>query len=142
MIKHFAKAVWNGNLREGKGKYTLVTSGFEDSYSFHSRFEDGKKSSPEELIGAGLAACFSMALSNELYKGGATPKSVETEAEVILRNPGTGFEIDEIILRTKGTVDGIEHGKFIETANVAKENCPVGKALKAVKISVEAELLN
>lgn len=142
MSKHFAKAVWRGNLREGKGKYTLSSSGFEDAYTFHSRFEDGQKSSPEELIGAALASCFSMALANDLDKDGTTPESIETNAEVTLKNTGAGFEITEILLRTRGMVDGIEQGKFVETANKTKENCPVGKALKNVDIKVDAELLS
>ncbi len=141
MSKHFAKAVWNGNLRDGNGKYTLRSSGFEDAYNFKSRFEDGKKSSPEELIGAALAACFSMALANNLDKDGTTPESIDTEAQVKLENTGSGFEITEILLQTKGRVEGLEHGKFIEIANQTKETCPVSKALKNVNIKLEAELL-
>ncbi|MCB0806036.1 MAG: OsmC family peroxiredoxin [Bacteroidales bacterium] len=141
MSKHFAKAVWNGNLKDGNGKYTLRSSGFEDAYTFNSRFEDGKKSSPEELIGAALAACFSMALANDLNKDGTNPESIETEAEVILKNTGAGFNITEITLTTKGRVKGIDQGKFVEAAEKTKENCPVGKALKAVEIKVDAELI-
>ncbi len=143
MSKHFAKAVWNGNLKEGNGKYTLTSNGFEDNYTFQSRFEDEPKSSPEELIGAALSACFSMALANDLdQEDGVAPKSIETNAEVTLRNTGAGFEITDIQLTTKGTVEGIEHGKFVETAEKTKDNCPVGKALSNVNIKVDAELLN
>jgi osmotically inducible protein OsmC len=143
MSKHFAKAVWNGNLKEGNGKYTLRSSGFEDKYTFQSRFEDEPKSSPEELIGAALSACFSMALANDLdQEDSVTPKSIETDAEVTLRNTGTGFEITEIQLTTRGMVEGIEQVKFAETAEKTKDNCPVGKALSNVNITVDAELLN
>lgn len=141
MSKHFARAVWRGNLKEGNGKYTLTFSGFTDSYTFHSRFEDGDKSSPEELIGAALASCFSMAFANDLDKSGAKPGSIETDAEVILTKTEAGFTITEINLKTKGTVEGISHGQFIEKARQAKENCPVGRALGKVTINLEAELL-
>ena len=141
MTKHYAKAVWNGNLPEGQGKYTLRSSGFEDNIDFHSRFEDGKKSSPDELLGAALASCFSMALANEVDQKGGTPESIETDAEVTLAKTGDGFSITEIQLTTKGKVSGMEHGDFIELANKAKDNCPVGKALKAVNINLDAELL-
>ena len=94
-----------------------------------------------ELIGAALAACFSMALANDLNKDGTNPESIETEAEVILKNTGAGFNITEITLTTKGRVKGIDQGKFVEAAEKTKENCPVGKALKAVEIKVDAELI-
>ena len=109
MSKHFANAVWRGNLKEGNGKYKLTSSGFTDSYTFHSRFEDGDKSSPEELIGAALASCFSMALAHDLDQNGAKPESIETDAEVHLTKTEVGFTITDINLKTRGTVKGISH---------------------------------
>lgn len=141
MSKHFAKAVWKGNLPKGNGTYTLQSSGYEGSINFHSRFEDGKDSSPEELIGAALASCFSMALSHALDQDGATPESIETDAEVTLAKTGDSFSITEILLKTRGRIADISADKFNIKAKEAKENCPVGRALQGVHIGLEAELL-
>jgi lipoyl-dependent peroxiredoxin len=142
MSKHFANASWKGNLVKGKGNFTLKTSGYQGSFNFSSRFEDDKSaSSPEELIGAANAGCFSMALSHALDQNGFKPESIETSAEVILAKTGDSFSITEIHLKTKGKVAGIDKKKFAEFAEDAKENCPVSKALKGVKITLEKELL-
>ena len=143
MSKHFANARWEGNLPKGNGKFTLKTSGYEGAYSFPSRFENDKqKSSPEELIGAAHAACFSMAFANSLDQAGFTPVSIETEAEVTLDKTDAGFAITEILLKTKGKVEGVDKDKFLEIAGDAKKNCPVSKALEAVKINLVAELVS
>lgn len=141
MSKHYASAKWNGNLPEGNGTYTLKSSGYQGKVNFKSRFEDGDESSPEELIGAALSACFSMALSNELDQAGAEPKSIETAAEVTLAKTGDSFSITEIALKTKGNVSGIDEDKFREIADKAKENCPVSRALKDVNVTLNAELI-
>ncbi len=141
MSKHFADARWEGNLAKGKGTYTLRTSGQEGAYRFSSRFENDKQqSSPEELIGAAHAACFSMALSHGLDQAGFTPESVETEAVVTLDKTDAGFAITGILLKTRGKVPGISKEQFLEQAEGAKKNCPVSKALQAVSIELEAEL--
>lgn len=142
MSKHYASARWEGNLVKGNGRYKLQTSGHEGGYSFITRFEDDKKlSSPEELIGAAHASCFSMAFSHGLDQAGFTPESVETTAEVTLAKTDAGFAITEILLKTRGKVSGISKEKFLEIAQGAKEGCPVSKALKAVNIKMEAELV-
>jgi len=142
MSKHFASAYWEGNLPKGNGQYKLKTSGYEAPVNFTSRFEDNKSaSSPEELIGAALASCFSMALSHVLDQAGFTPKKIETVAEVTLSKIDGGFGITEILLTTKGNVEGIEKSKFIEIAEDAKKNCPVSKALTGTTIKLDAELL-
>ncbi|GAO30802.1 OsmC family protein [Geofilum rubicundum] len=142
MSKHHAHAKWQGNLPEGKGEYLLKTSGLKGKLSFSSRFEDNKEaSSPEELIAAAHASCFSMALSHGLSQEGFEPDKIETDAEVTLVKAGDSFEISEITLKTTGKVPGVKAEKFQEIANDAKENCPVSKALKAVKIKLEAKLL-
>jgi len=142
MSKHYANAVWNGNLAGGNGKYQLQTSGFENGYTFPSRFENDKKqSSPEELIGAACASCFSMAFAHELDQAGFKPSSIQTEAEVTLDKVGGGFGITNIALKTQGKVSGITENKFLEIANAAKENCPVSQALKATKIELASSVL-
>ena len=141
MSKHFAQAHWNGNLPEGQGGFTLKSNGYKGNFNFGARFEaDKSASSPEELIGAAHAGCFSMALSHALAEAGFKPEKIETQAEVTLVKGGGGFEISEILLKMQGTVPDISKEKFDEMANGAKENCPVSKALKGVKIKLDAEL--
>ena len=142
MSKHYASAIWNGNLVKGKGTFKLKTSGYEGSYSFTSRFEDDKStSSPEELIGAAHASCFSMAFANTLDNAGFKPEMIETDAVVTLAKTDGAFSITEILLKTKGKVSGIEKEKFLELANDAKKNCPVSRALKVPVINLVAELV-
>jgi osmotically inducible protein OsmC len=142
MSKHHAHASWAGNLPDGKGQYLLKTSGLTGKLSFPARFEDNKEaSSPEELIAAAHSSCFSMALAHGLSQEGFEPDKIETDAEVTLIKAGDSFEIAEITLKTTGKVPGVKAEKFLEIAKDAKENCPVSKALKAVKIKLEAKLL-
>ncbi len=142
MSKHYASATWKNNLVEGNGEFELKSGKYQGSYSFKSRFEDDKSvSSPEELIGAANASCFSMALAHTLDQSGFKPEEISTEAEVTLSKTGDGFSITEILLKTKGRVQGIDEKKFLEIAEDAKVNCPVSRALKATNIRLEAELI-
>jgi lipoyl-dependent peroxiredoxin len=142
MSKHFANAVWEGNLLKGSGVFTLKTSGYKGKLSFPSRFEDNKEaSSPEELIGAAHASCFSMAFAHALDQAGFKPENVKTEAEVTLAKIPEGFSITEILLKTKVKVAGIDKEKFLEVASGAKEGCPVSRALKGINIKLEAEMV-
>lgn len=142
MSKHYANATWEGALVKGKGQFTLKTNGYQGAYSFPSRFEDNKdQSSPEELIAAAHASCFSMAFAHALDQAGFKPESIETEAEVTLGKADGGFAITGILLKMSGKVSGIEEAKFLEIATDAKNNCPVSKALKAVDISLTATLV-
>ena len=81
-----ASAVWEGNLKEGKGRMKFGGGAFDGAFSFASRFEEGPGTNPEELIAAAHAGCFSMAFSNELAKAGFTQKRVSTTAKVHLEN--------------------------------------------------------
>ena len=142
MSKHYANASWEGNLVKGKGKYTLKTSGYEGSLKFSSRFENDKTaSSPEELIGAALASCYSMALAHALDQAGNTSEKVETSAEVTLDKSGDGFAILEILLKTSAKVKGLENKKFQEIAEKTKKGCPVSKALTGTNIKLEAVIV-
>lgn len=142
MSKHFASAIWKGNLVKGNGNFTLKTSGYQGSYNFNSRFEDDKNaSSPEELIGAAHASCFSMAFAHALDQEGHKPETIETEAEVTLEKKSEGFSITEILLKTKASVPGIQKEKFDKIADDAKNNCPVSQALKVPSIKLEAKLI-
>ncbi|HOE69996.1 MAG TPA: OsmC family protein [Brevefilum sp.] len=141
MIKRTAKAVWQGDLKQGSGSLELGSGAFQGKYSFSSRFEDGVGTNPEELIGAAHAGCFSMALSLELSKAGYTVDEIQTEAIVSLDKDANGFSISGIKLVSKARVKDITMDEFIKYASGAKENCPVSKALAGVKIYLEAHLI-
>src|SRR5262247_1585503 len=104
MAKRKASAVWEGTLREGKGKVRLGSGAFEGQYSFGSRFEEGTGTNPEELIGAAHAGCYSMALSAGLGRAGFTPTRVATHARVHIEKVGDGFKITRIELDNESQV--------------------------------------
>ena len=135
-----ASARWEGGLRDGSGTMRLGSGAFEGPYSFSSRFEDGKGTNPEELIGAAHAGCFSMALSLGLEQAGHPPTSVETTADVHLERSDAGFEISRIDLRCTAAVPGIDDATFQAQAATAKAGCPVSKALAGVDITLDAQL--
>jgi osmotically inducible protein OsmC len=136
-----AEAVWEGNLKKGKGKMKFGSGAFEGSYSFASRFEQGPGTNPEELIGAAHAGCFSMALSMILEMAGYVPESIHTVARVHIDKAGEGFKITTIELETEGRVPGIDEKTFREKAEDAKKGCPVSVALAGVEIKLQAKLL-
>ncbi|HEY7529064.1 MAG TPA: OsmC family protein [Gemmatimonadota bacterium] len=136
-----AEAEWKGDLRGGGGRLKLGSGLFEGPYSFRSRFEDGRDTNPEELIGAAHAACFSMALSLILGNAGHVPTRIRTLARVHIEKAGEGFAITRIELDTEGQVPGIDAAAFRESAEQAKAGCPVSKALAATPISLTARLV-
>jgi osmotically inducible protein OsmC len=113
---------------------------YDGEYSFGSRFESGAGTNPEELIAAAHAGCFSMQLSGLLSKDGHPPRRISTTAWVKLDVGQQGADITSIELETEGEVPGIDAATFAKTAEMAKDICPVSKALKAVKMSVKATL--
>lgn len=135
-----ANAKWEGGLQSGKGEVALGSGAFKGSYSFKSRFEEGSGTNPEELVGAAHAGCFSMALANGLEQAGYKPESIETQAEVSLEKAGEGFKISKIKLITRANIPDISSEDFEQQANIAKENCPVSKALAGVAINLDASL--
>ena len=137
-----ADVTWTGSLMEGSGTVTKTTSGAigEQKVSWPARSEDGTSgmTSPEELIAAAHAACFSMALSGGLAKAGNAPDELRTSATVTFQ-PGEG--ITKIALTVEGRVPGIDEAAFEEAAQAAKANCPVSKALAAVpELTLDARL--
>jgi len=136
-----AEVVWQGDLMNGSGTIQSVTSGAIGplDVSWPSRAEDPNgKTSPEELIAAAWAACFSMALSHGLAQGGHPAEKLETSATVTFQ-PGEG--IVKGALTVRATVPGIEAGAFDEAAETAKQNCPVSKALSGIPdVSLDASL--
>lgn len=135
-----AEAQWTGTLREGAGTLRTGSGAVEGSYSFGSRFEDAGGTNPEELIGAAHAACFSMALSVGLQRGGHKSEQVSTSADVHIEKVGDGFAITRIHLSTAGRVPGIDEATFQEFAEKARANCVISKALAGVEITLDAKL--
>ena len=140
MAERTAKAVWQGNLKDGAGTVSLGSGSFQGRYSFESRFESGAGTNPEELLGAAHAACFSMALAGNLTQAGYTPEAIETTAKVTIEKGSEGFSITGIELDTQATVPDIDEDTFLEQAEAAKETCPVSKALAATRINLAARL--
>jgi lipoyl-dependent peroxiredoxin len=140
MATRTSSAVWEGNLKEGKGTMKVGRNAYEGPFSFASRFENGTGTNPEELIGAAEAGCFSMALSNGLTKAGHTPKRISTTAKVNLEMIGGGPKITSIELDTEGEVPGIDEAKFKEIAEETKKACPVSVALSGTEIKLNARL--
>ena len=130
-----ATGEWHGSLLEGSGTVNLESSGlgtFDVTWASRAEEPEGR-TSPEELIAAAHAACFSMSLASRLAKAGTPPTTLETRAEVDFQ-PGEG--ITAVRLQVAGDVPGLDADGFRELAEDAKENCPVSKALAAVPITL------
>jgi lipoyl-dependent peroxiredoxin len=139
-----AQVTWQGDLMSGSGEIHEVPSGtfgpLQLSWASRAEEQHGGKTSPEELIAAAHAACFSMALSSGLAKAGHAPDRLETSATVTFV-PGTG--ITKSALTVVGHVPGMDEAAFREAASEAKDGCPVSNALKGnVEMSVDARLQN
>ena len=141
MTERIAHVTWTGSLLEGRGRIERVGSGAFGplDVTWASRAEEPEGlTSPEELIAAAHAACFSMALSSGLAKAGTPAERLETSATVTFV-PGTG--ITKVALAVTGDVPDVDEAAFLEHAEAAKTGCPVSKALAAVpEITLEAAL--
>jgi osmotically inducible protein OsmC len=141
MATRTGSAVWEGTLKQGKGSLKLGSGAYEGAYSFSSRFEEGKGTNPEELIGAAEAACFSMALSANLEKAGHPANRISTTATVKLEIVDGGPKITTIDLSTEADVPGIDEKNFQEQAEKTKKTCPVSVALAGPQINLSATLI-
>lgn len=136
-----ASVVWQGDLMNGSGTIENVTSGalgpLDVTWASRSEEPNGR-TSPEELIAAAWASCFSMALSSGLAKAETPPEKLETSVTVTFQ-PGEG--ITRGALRVRGTVPGLDEDGFRTAAETAKDNCPVSKALAGIPdVTLEAQL--
>ena len=139
-MKRKASAVWQGNLKEGKGTISTESGVLKETqYSFSTRFENGPGTNPEELIAAAHAGCFSMALSAELGKAGLTPESVRTSATVTLDKVDGGFAVTESHLEVTARIPGADPARFNTAAGAAKTGCPISRLLKT-NITMDAKL--
>jgi osmotically inducible protein OsmC len=140
MIQRKASAHWQGSLKDGKGTISTESGVLDQTqYSFGTRFESGKGTNPEELIGAAHAGCFSMAFSAELGKAGLTPESIATTATVVMEKGASGFSVTESRLTVTAKVPGADKAKVLEIANAAKAGCPISRVLNA-KVTMDATI--
>jgi osmotically inducible protein OsmC len=142
-LRH-ATASWSGDLLSGNGTVTAYTSGlFTDlPTSWGSRTEDANgQTSPEELLAAAHASCFSMAISNELAKAGYPPDHVHVEAEVSAEKREAGWTVIGSAITVVGQVPDISHDEFERIAAMARDGCPISRALSpSVEVTVDATL--
>jgi lipoyl-dependent peroxiredoxin len=139
-----ADATWSGDLLSGSGTVSATTSkAFKDlpvSWAARTESSDGR-TSPEELVAAAHAACFSMAFSNGLAKAGQAPARLKVSAEVTFDKGDAGWRVTASKLTVTGRVPGMSADAFRAAAEAAKDGCPISQALKGnVELSVAATL--
>ncbi len=139
-----ARSTWTGGLQDGSGWIELLSSGAASfDVSFPRRAADDAQgvTSPEELIAAAHAACYSMALSGGIAAAGGTPESLVVDVEVSLGpDLAGGFRIPGIAITVRGKVSGLDNDAFVKAAEEAKAGCPVSKALTGTTITLDAAL--
>jgi osmotically inducible protein OsmC len=141
--KRTAEAVWENDLIHGHGRVWGESGALKEAaVSWAARTEaPGGKTSPEELLAAAHAACFSMAFSNTLAKLGHVPTEIRVRATATFDKVGDGFSVTTIDLDVHGKVPGIDAAHFSEAAKTASVTCPISRALKGnVEIRVDAHL--
>ena len=140
-MKRSASAMWNGDLKSGKGTISTDSGVLSNTqYSFSTRFENEAGTNPEELIAAAHAGCFSMALSAQLGEAGLVAQSIQTKATVTIEKSGGGFAITEVHLALTARIPGADQAVFETAAEKAKAGCPVSKLLNA-KITLDKKLV-
>jgi lipoyl-dependent peroxiredoxin len=137
-----ASAVWQGDLKSGKGSISTDSGVLKATqYSFSTRFENGVGTNPEELLAAAHAGCFTMALSAQLGNAGITATRLETTCTISLDKLPDGFAITKSHLDLVADIPGADKAKFDAAVKAAETGCPVSKLYKA-EISVTARLLS
>ena len=135
-----ASAVWQGDLKGGKGNITTASGVLKETqYSFSTRFENGIGTNPEELIAAAHAGCFAMAFSAELGRAGFTPAVINVTAVVTMDKTDAGWTVTKSDLQMTAKIPGIDQEKFVAIANSAKAGCPISRLLNAT-ITLDARL--
>jgi len=139
-----ATATWTGDLPSGRGTVTAATTGiFRDQpITWASRTEEPAGiTSPEELLAAAHASCFSMACSNILANAGTPATSLNVAVEISADKLDAGWTVQRAHITVRGTAPGATQESFAEAANGAKDGCPISRALTGnVELSVEAFL--
>lgn len=143
-VTRYAETTWTGDLIHGSGSIDYVSSGAfsRQPVSWAARTEEHNgKTSPEELIAAAHASCFSMAFSSGLAKNGTPATKLSVRATVSFDKSDAGWGITKSEIEVRGEVPGLDQAKFAELAEAAKDGCPVSRALKGnVELSVSATL--
>lgn len=141
MTTSTATATWKGGLKNGSGRFSADSSAFGGEYTFATRFEGARGTTPEELIAAAHAACLSMALSAGLERAGTPAEHVTATASCSIGMVDGAPKITTMELRVRGKVSGMDEAAFVKAAEDAKENCPVSKALAGnVSLKLDAKL--
>ena len=136
-----ASAVWQGDLKTGKGSISTDSGTLKETqYSFSARFESGVGTNPEELLAAAHAGCFTMALSAQLAAAGMVASKLETTCTISLEKVGEGFSITKSHLDLVATIPNADKAKFDTAVQNAETGCPVSKLFKA-EISINARLV-
>jgi lipoyl-dependent peroxiredoxin len=139
-MKRKASAVWQGDLKAGKGAVSTESGVLSQTpYSFTTRFENGKGTNPEELVAAAHAGCFTMALSAQLGEAGLIPEKLETTATMTFEKLETGWTVTQIHLEVKGKVPKADAAAWEKAATAAKTGCPISRLLNA-SITMDARL--
>jgi len=139
-MKRTANAEWHGDLKSGTGTISSASGVLSSTnYSFHTRFEDGKGTNPEELLAAAHAGCFTMALSAQLGAAGLKADQLATTCTISLEKVGDSFAITESHLDLVGKVPGASQEAFDKAVQAAKAGCPVSK-LYNTKITLTSKL--
>ena len=138
MATRKATAKWNGTLKEGNG--IMKYGNFEGPFTFASRFEDGKGTNPEELVGAAHSGCYSMYLAAILSADNFPPTSIKTSASVHL-GEDDGPKITSIDLDCEAEVPGLKADQFAQYAQTAKEKCPISRLFAGTEINLSAKLI-
>lgn len=137
-IARTATVEWTGDVAHGRASIKTGSGKIAGEYSFGTRFSGEPGTNPEELLGASLASCFTMAIAATLTRAGHATTSIDTTAKVHLKQAGGGFEVSLIEITTHAVVPGILDDEFQLYALQAKESCPIGKALYSVPITMNA----
>ena len=138
MTTRKATSKWSGTLKDGSG--VMKYGDFEGPFTFASRFEEGKGTNPEELVGAAHSGCFSMFLAALLSGDNFTPTSIQTTASVHL-GEDDGPKITSIDLDCEAEVPGLDADKFAQYAQTAKEKCPISRLYAGTQINLSAKLV-
>ncbi len=140
-MQRTAKAQWHGDLKSGTGTISTASGVLSGtSYSFHTRFEDGRGTNPEELLAAAHAGCFTMALSAQLAGAGITAEKLETTCTISLEKGADGFGVTESHLDLEAKIPGASQAAFDAAVQAAKSGCPVSKLYKT-NITLTATLV-
>jgi lipoyl-dependent peroxiredoxin len=138
-----ASTVWQGGLADGTGSTTFESSGIGTfNVSWPSRTEEPNgQTSPEELVAAAHASCYSMALSGQLGRAGLTPERLETSATVTIDKTDNGFAVTKVALRVRGEIPDADADAFAQAAEAAKDGCPISKLMAGnTEITLDAAL--